>query len=198
MSYLKNNYLYKTLFSIAMLLFFATPYTVAQKTYTDVRESKDLSDYQSYDWVFNKDIIPEDYILVDGDMTLIYNNKTSNSHVKEAIDTQMDARGFVHNEENPDMLVNFQILEKPTELRTYTMTNGQDYLGFGPRSVSTKMVPVKAGTVIVNFIDAQTGNQVWQGFASGAFEAADMKNISNLEAKVISIFNDWNFDPFGE
>ncbi|WP_100627019.1 DUF4136 domain-containing protein [Algoriphagus formosus] len=198
MNYFKNNYLYKSLFSLAAVFFFATSFTLAQKTYTDVRESKDLSDYESYDWVFNKEIIPDDHVLVDGSMVLVYNNETANAHVKDAIDTQMDARGFVHDMQNPDMLVNFQILEKPTELRTYTMTNGQDYLGFGPRSISTKMVPVKAGTVIVNFIDAQTGNQVWQGFASGAFEASDMKNISNLEAKVISIFNDWNFDPFGE
>ncbi|TFV97512.1 DUF4136 domain-containing protein [Algoriphagus kandeliae] len=197
MKYLKNNHLYKTLFATVFTFLLAIPLTLAQKTYTDIRETEYLSDYQTYDWVLAKDVMLED-IWMSGDMVFVFNNETSNAQVKEAIDMQMSARGFSHDEENPDMLVNFQILEKPTELRTYTMTNGQDYLGFGPRSMSTKMVPVKAGTVIVNFIDAESGNQIWQGFASGAFSVSDLKDINNLEAKVISIFNDWDFDPFGE
>jgi len=198
MKYFKIKHIYSTLLGALLLMLASATYTVAQKTYTDSKHFQDLSEYQTYDWVFSKELIPEDHILIDGNMTFIYNNETSNAHIKEAIEVQMEARGFAHDENNPDMLVNFRILEQPTEMRTYTMTNGQDYLGFGPRSTNSKMVPVEAGTVIVNFLDADSGNQIWQGFASGAFDVEDLKDISNLEAKIISIFNDWNFENFTE
>lgn len=189
---------FKNIFSLIFANFLLVGFALSQTVYTDKREGADLSEYQTYNWVFEKDMIPNDQMLVSDDMVLVYNNMTARSHLKEAIETQMKARGFILDEKDPDMLVNFQILEEDTELRTYTMTNGQDYLGFGPRSVSTKMVPVKEGTVIVNFMDATTGNQLWQGFASGAFNETDMKNLSVLDAKVVSIFNDFNFDLFGE
>lgn len=193
-----KNMNYKNILSAVFFMLVSTTWVNAQKTYTDKNESTDLSDYNTYEWVFNKEIIPENQVLIDGEMMLVYNNLTSNKMVKDAIEIQMEARGFSHNSENPDMLVNFRIFEKPTELRTYRLTNRQDYLGFGPRSMTTKMVPVEAGTILVDFIDAETGLNIWQGFASGAFEVADMKDISNLEAKIISIFNDWNFDRFAE
>ncbi|WP_297338170.1 DUF4136 domain-containing protein [Algoriphagus sp.] len=186
----------KILNSTLLLTLLSTSLTLGQKTYTEKKENVTLDNYKTYDWVYTKESIPDDKVLINGDMVLVYNNSTTNKHVKDAIDMQMKAKGFSHDENNPDMLVNFHILEYPTELRTYRLNNGQDYLGFGPRSMTTKMVPVKAGTVIVNFTNAESGVHVWQGFASGAFEVEELKDISKLEAKVISIFNDWNFDPF--
>ncbi|HSF52300.1 MAG TPA: DUF4136 domain-containing protein [Algoriphagus sp.] len=193
-----KNFKYKNILCTFILTVFTASLAFAQQTYTDKNVDVNLSEYQTYEWVFSKETIPENHVIIDGSLMLLYNNMSANKHVKDAIDTQMEAKGFSHDPNNPDMLINFQILENPTELRTYTMTNGQNYLGFGPKSMSSKMVPVKAGTVIVNFIDAETGSQVWQGFASGAFDVTDMKDVSNLEAKVIALFNDWNFDPFGE
>ncbi len=193
-----KNRNYKDIISTIILTAFIATFAFAQTTYTDKKEKADLSEYQTYEWVFNKEIIPNDQVFVDGNLMLVYNNMSSNKHVKDAINAQMLANGFSHDPKNPDMLVNFHIFEKPAELRTFRLNNRQDYLGFGPRSMTTKMVPVEAGTILVNFIDAETGVHVWQGFASGAFDVADLKDISNLEAKVISIFNDWNFDPFGE
>ncbi|SDD68554.1 protein of unknown function [Algoriphagus faecimaris] len=186
------------IFSTTIIALLSTSLVLGQKTYTEKKENVNLNKYDTYDWVFNKDNIPDDKVLINGDMVLLYNNSTTNKHVKDAINVQMKAKGFSHDEKDPDMLVNFHILEYPTELRTYRLTNGQDYLGFGPRSMTTKMVPVDAGTVIVNFTDAESGAHVWQGFASGAFDAEELKDISKLEAKVISIFNDWNFEPFAE
>lgn len=193
-----KNLNFNKIFSTAILTLFTTTLLFSQQTYTNSKEEIDLTKYKTYGWIDNKENIPEKHMIVDGNHIFIFNNMNSNKHVKDAITTQMKARGFSEDNNDPDMLVNFKILEKPTELRTFTMDNGQNYLGFGPKSASSTMVPVKEGTVLVNFIDAKTGSNVWQGFASGAFDVSDMKDVSNLEAKVISIFNEWNFDPFGE
>lgn len=188
---------YKNIVSIFIFILLSTSWVAAQKTYTTKDNTTNLNQYQTYEWVFNKEMIPENQVLVDGNLMLVYNNMTANKAVKDAIETQMEANGFTRTSENPDMLVNFRVFEKPTELRTFR-DNERSYLGFGPSTTSSTMVPVKAGTILVDFIDAETGVNIWQGFASGAFDVADMKNVSNLEAKVIAIFNEWDFDPFAE
>ncbi len=193
-----KNLNYSNILTTFILTLFSATVVLGQEAYTGKKDNVDLSEYQTYEWVFSKENIPENQMILDGSLMLIYNNTSSSKVIKDAINTQLEAEGFKHDYNNPDMLVNFQVLEKPTELRTFTMDTGWAFVGFGPKSTDAKMVPVEAGTVIVNFIDADTGSLVWQGFASGAFDVSDMKDVSKLEAKVIAIFDEWNFDPFAD
>ncbi|MCL6260930.1 DUF4136 domain-containing protein [Aquiflexum sp. TKW24L] len=188
----------KHIIGTVILTAFTATLVIGQEIHTAKHDKVDMKEYQKYEWVLIKENIPEDQLVFDGSEMLISKNTSTKKLVKDAIDAQMKANGFTHDTANPDMLVTFQILEEPTELRTFTMTTGQTFLGFGPKSMDAKMVPVEEGTIIVNFIDANTGSQLWQGFASGAFEKSGIKEISDLQAKVIAIFNDWNFKPFGE
>lgn len=167
------------------------------KVVTQEKETADVSNYQTYNWIFEDAIIPEDKMIVASEGILVYNNQSDRKKLKDAIELQMEARGFKKEVLNPDMLVDFSILENDTELRKFVMTNGQDYLGFGPRSETTQMVPVEEGTVIINFLDATTGYQIWQGFASGTLEKEDMNNLSTIKNKVGAIFEDFNFDQYG-
>lgn len=167
------------------------------KVVTQEKESAEVSDYHTYNWVFDEATIPDEKMIVASDGILVYNNMSDRKKVKDAIELQMKANGFEKDILNPEMLVDFSILEKDTELRKYVLNNGQDYLGFGPRSETTQMVPVEEGTVIINFLDAETGLQVWQGFASGTLEKEDMNNLSTIKNKVGAIFEDFNFDQYG-
>lgn len=167
------------------------------KVVTQEKESAEVSDYHTYNWVFEDAMIPDEKMIVASDGILVFNNQSDRKKIKDAIELQMKARGFEKDILNPDMLVDFSVLEQDTELRKFVLTNGQDYLGYGPRSETTEMVPVDAGTVIINFLDAESGNQVWQGFASGTLEEKDMKSLSTIQNKVGAIFEDFNFDQFG-
>ncbi|MBN3583695.1 DUF4136 domain-containing protein [Algoriphagus aestuarii] len=155
-----------------------------------------LSNYDTYAWLSEKQNIPSIYALVGPDEALIFNNESSQKMIKEAIELQLAARGFKKDNRNPEMLINFNILEDETELRKYILDNGQDYLGFGPRSESVQMIPVDEGTVLINFLDSKSGNQIWQGYASGALEEKDIENKTNLENKVGAIFEDFDFNQF--
>lgn len=166
------------------------------KVVTQEKETAEVSDYQTYNWVFEDGMVPDEKMLVATDGILVYNNQSDRKKLKDAIELQMEARGFKKDVLNPEMLVDFSILENETELRKFVMTNGQDYLGWGPRSETSEMVPVDEGTVIINFLDANSGYQIWQGFASGTLEKDDMKNLSNIQSKVGAIFEDFNFDQF--
>lgn len=139
-----------------------------------------LSDYDTYAWISEKESIPNAFAIVSPNEALVFNNQSSQKMIKEAVELQMRARGFAEDTSEPEMLVNFVVLEEDTELRKYILDNGQDYLGFGPRSESVQMVPVEKGTVLVNFMDSRSGNQIWQGFASGALNESDIENMSAI------------------
>jgi hypothetical protein len=156
----------------------------------------DLSNYSTYAWVSDLENIPNAYALIGPYETLVFNNLSTQKMIKEAVELQLKARGFTLDNRNPEMLVNFRVLEGKTELRKYILNNGQDYLGFGPRSEATQMVPVDPGTVLINFMDSRSGTQIWQGYASGALNSNDIKDSNTMQAKVGAIFEDFNFDQF--
>lgn len=156
----------------------------------------DLSEYDTYAWVAAVENIPYMYALLGPNGSLVFNNTSARKMAKDAIELQMEARGFAASATNPEILVNFLILEEDTELRTFVLNNRQDYLGFGPTSEAVKMVPVEKGTVLINFLDAKTGNQIWQGFASGALNPDDLKDMSAMKTKVGAIFEDFDFNQF--
>lgn len=155
-----------------------------------------LSGYNTYAWISEKQNIPNAYALVGSNEALVFNNESSQKMIKDAVELQMAARGFKKDAQNPDMLINFEVLEDDTELRKYILDNGQDYLGFGPRSESVQMIPVDEGTVLINLMDSRSGNQIWQGYASGALEEKDIKNMSAMQEKVGAIFEDFDFNQF--
>ncbi len=155
-----------------------------------------LSEYSTYAWLSDKENIPSVFAFIGPYETLVFNNESSQKMIKEAIELQLEARGFAKDERNPDMLINFDVLEGETELRKYILDNGQDYLGFGPRSESVQMIPVDKGTVLINFLDSKSGNQIWQGYASGALEERDIENMTAIQEKVGAIFEDFDFNQF--
>lgn len=166
------------------------------KVVTQDDNNSDLSEYDTYSWVSAVENIPYMYAYLNPNGVLVFNNTSVKKMAKDAIELQLEARGFSEDLNTPEILVNFQILEEDTELRKYVLNNKQDYLGFGPRSESVKMVPVDKGTIIINFMDAKTGNQIWQGFASGALKPDDVKNMSVIKTKVGAIFEDFDFNQF--
>jgi hypothetical protein len=185
-----------TLIFIFLSVIMASCANQGMKVVTREDNNSSLSDYNTYAWVSDVEKIPLAYALVGPQGSIMFNNTSGRKMIKDAVEVQMEARGFTRSSTNPGLLVNFSILEEPTELRTFVMNNGQDYLGFGPRSEAAKMVPVEKGTVLINFLDAKTGNQVWQGFASGALKEEDIKNMSAVKTKVGAIFENFDFNQF--
>lgn len=161
----------------------------------DKRTDAGISDFKTFNWVSDVAEIPNDQLLIGQDGILVFNNKSTRKSIKDAIQTQLQAKGFSRDSNNPDMLVNFTVLEQDDQLRTYTR-DGYNYLGDGPVDRDAKMVDVEAGTILLNFVNAESGNVVWQGFASSALEETDVKNEATLKSKVNAIFDRFDFNAF--
>jgi hypothetical protein len=151
----------------------------------------DFSNLKTYSWTTDIDNIPNDQIFIGPNGVYVFNNESGRKMIKDAIQYQLDARGYKMNSNNPDMLISFSVLEREGSLRT---TNG--YVTVGGEKVRTKdnvtYTDVKPGTLIVNITNVKTGKMIWQGFASGILQADQMRDQAKVRQAVSSVFKQFN------
>ena len=183
------------LLGLTTVIFFSCASQGGLSVGADERIDNDIADYQTFNWVSDEGLMPSTQVFLGRQSALVFHQESTRSKLKDAVETQLEAKGFEKDTSNPDMLVNYTILEEADQLRTYTR-GGHSYLWEGPVEQDVEMVNVEPGTVLVNFINADTGIQVWQGFASGALKKSDIKNDQVLKAKIQAIFDRFDFSGF--
>jgi hypothetical protein len=183
------------LFGLAAVIFFGCSPKGTVTVGADHREGVDISEFRTYSWFSNDGEMPTTQIIIGSQSAMIFHREPAKSNIKEAIETQLAAKGFTEDKDNPDMLVNYSVLEEAGQLRTFRR-GGQTFVGEGPTGRNVQMVNVEPGTILVNFTDAESGLQVWQGFASGALQEDDVKDKQTLQAKVGAIFDQFDFSGF--
>ncbi len=138
------------------------------------RAGADFTQYRSYAWVSP--------LATDnaGYSTII------TSHFKAAVQREMQARGYVYSESNPDLQVNFfSNVENRSETRSSpSMSIG--YFGYRGRFGYGMNIPVynnqvetrnyKVGTVSIDVVDARRKELIWSGVLEGALSNKAMEN----------------------
>lgn len=185
----------KKIFPLLLLGFIFSMCNAPQRTVgTDSSLSADITNYKTYDWVKNIDQIPNDKVFVGPNGVLVFNNESTRSKIKDAIRYELDAKGYQMSSVNPDFYVNFTVLEQPADLTTY---NGYQTVNGGLDTVRTQenvqKTHVDAGTVLIDFIDAKTSKQVWQGYASGILKPEMVNDQSKVRAAISSIFAKYQY-----
>ena len=187
-------FIMKKLFFSVVAMFTCFSVVNAQKVGTDKELDAAIRNYKTFAWSSNIDEIPKDKIFVGPDGVLVFNNETARSNIKEAIAYELSARGYKMDKDNPDMFVTFMILEQPAELTTY---NGFQTINMGADTVRTaenvQKTKVKAGTLLIDFIDAKTSEMVWQGFASGILHPDMVKTQAKVRDAVSEIFQEYKY-----
>lgn len=107
------------------------------------------------------------------------------SHLKDATRREMEKRGYVYEESNPDLLLNFQVqVENRSEVRS-SPSMGVGYGGYyGYRSygawasypVDVQTVNYKQGTLGIDVVDAKRRALVWHAVAEGRIKKASLEN----------------------
>lgn len=181
----------------AILLF--TMASSAQDVGTDRELKSNIKAYETFTWSQDIDQIPKDMVFVGPNGVLVFNNESTRSKIKEAIQYELTARGYKMVQSNPDFVVKFVVLEQPAELVTY---NGYSLLGAGMDTVRTEenvdQTRVEAGTVLINFIDFKTSRQVWRGYASGALHPKMINSNADVRSAISAIFDNYQFDAMAK
>lgn len=158
-----------------------------------------LKNVQTYTWITGIDEIPDKRIFMSGNGIYVYNNNSARKKIKEAIEYELNARGYTKEEKHvaPDMLVSFFVLEQSDTLRRtrgYVTIDGEPVIS----SSDVEMVPVQPGTLIISLINNDTQEMVWQGFASGIIKPDDLKRKSKIRQAVSSIFSQFSYDAIDD
>jgi len=120
-----------------------------------------------------------------------------NDRIIDAIDKQMQAKGFTKVDSNPDMWVVYSntIHDQKQVVGTgYNMGPGWGwgYWG-GPTSVTYNTYVTKQGTLVVDIADAKNKQLLWRGDATDTISDNSNKNINTLDKAVQKLFK--NFPP---
>lgn len=183
----------KLLFFITMCVTFSLSSSAQRvKVGADNSFKESLNKYTSFGWSADIDNIPSEAIFVAPGDVYVFNNESTRAKIKEAINFELNAKGYTETENAPQMLVLFQVTEQPGQLVTF---NGYDVIdGEKVRTAEDKeKVDIKAGTLLINLVDAKTGLVAWQGYASGILNPDMINDNVKVREAVASIFNDFKF-----
>ncbi len=178
----------------SMILFACTTTAKAPVVAKNADLSADFKSIKSYSWTQGIDNIPKEAMFIGPNGVYIFNNESGRKMIKDAIQYELDSRGYVMNKNNPDMFISFSAIEQPASLRT---TDGYVTLSSGAKvrtEDNVSYTDVKPGTLLINFINAKNNKQIWQGFASGILQADQMKDESKVRQAVSSIFAEFKYN----
>ena len=163
---------------------------------SDFKLGEPIKQFDTYGWAADIDSIPTDNVIIGPSGVLVFNNVSTRSQVKDAIQYELSARGFNMDANNPDMLINYIIFEGEGELTTY---NGYQVVR-GMDSVRTEdnvaRVTVKPGTLLVTITGGNNEGVVWQGYASGILSQSMIKDPAKIKSAVQQIFNEFDYKAF--
>ena len=157
--------------------------------------SVNMAQYKTYAWV--ERVLPKD-------AKEDHNGELTDQNIREAVNVQLQKRGYTASAKDPDLLISTDLLyEKNTESRSapvYTESYTRNYYNPRTGTLVTYYFPsqfvgydnysttVKKGTVTLTFIDARTDKAVWQGWASKRLESSNI-DADEIFQDVRSIFN---------
>lgn len=179
----------KLMFMLSFLLFLSFIGTAQVEVGADKSFEAPIDEYKTYQWSNKIDQIPQDAVYVGPNGVMVFNNETTRSKIKEAVQYELDTKGYTMDNSNADMIVIFSILEQPATLKTY---NGYKMYNQGMDSTRTpdnvESTEVSAGTLLINIIDAKTSKVAWQAYASGILTPDMMNDESKIRHAVSSMF----------
>ncbi|MEM7549346.1 MAG: DUF4136 domain-containing protein [Bacteroidota bacterium] len=147
--------------------------------------SVDFTQYKTFSWAdpLNK--------AVGVSFNPLVNNSLVNKGIKEDIKSQMEQHGYNYIEKYGDLTVNFHtMVEHKSEVTTYP----NSYYFWWRNEVRT--INYKEGTLVVDVIDADTNELVWQGYTSGTLKKDDL--ILSSKESVLKIFMNFPFQLSGK
>jgi hypothetical protein len=121
--------------------------------------------------------------------------------LKTATRSQMEMRGYVYNEQSPDLLVNFNAtVQEKTEV-TPAMPMGPYYGyragfygGWPGYGLGSDVFQYTEGTLNIDLIDARRKQLVWEGISTGMVNNnATAQSLQTIEANVAQIFQQYPF-----
>jgi hypothetical protein len=169
--------------SLFCSLIYAQDVTVKADTDPDAN----LDQYKTFYWASQVDNKLDSGFYFVHDLTL-------KEDVRDAVQHEMEGRGYKADPVNPDLIVNFRVFEEPSTLKGYE-TYGDTY--WSGQTVTDRdnllTYEVQPGTLLISLLEKTSGHIVWQGFASGLLKGEDFeKDEAKIKQAVNLVFEEYD------
>lgn len=132
------------------------------QAYSEEEPGINLYKYRTFDWL-ERTLIEEDKV------SLILSDSTEQK-IRSAIEAEMARFRFRQCDVEPDLMLHYHVIVKNKEIYYLDWTcDDEEWHKYG-RCQRIRESNFREGTLIIDFIDTRTGNQVWRGVAVGAIE----------------------------
>ncbi|MDF9799028.1 hypothetical protein OKW21_004291 [Catalinimonas alkaloidigena] len=169
---------YKLIMTVGAALLFigCTPNLMVN---TDYDRDADFRQYETFYW---SDEFQHDGN--EGENNPLFYNTLNKKRLKTAIERELEGKGYTLSENNPDLLVNARVLVEERNTQNYAY-GPYSYWGWGYnnyRSADSE----KEGDVVIELIDQNQQQLVWQGYASGVLDT-DTENRQEEISEAVTI-----------
>lgn len=157
--------------------------TTTTSVMTDYDRDTDFSQYTTFYW-------SDDFQMKNGENSgeepLFYNTLVK-KRLKQAIQSEMEGRGYVLSTDDPDLLINSHVVvqEKNNYQNNYPYYYG--YYPFGYNNMPARNY--KEGDIVIDLIDKNQHQLIWQGYASGVLDTNTKDREEEIREAVSLIFS---------
>ena len=147
----------------------------------------DFTKYKTFAWASQVDSELDEGLYFLNDLVM-------KSMIRDAVKSELMGLGYEMATDQPDLIVNFRVFDEPVTLKGFEGYGTSYWNDNNYRQISdTTSYDVEAGTLLVSMADRESGQVVWQGFASGLLENnAFVKDEAKIHEAVNMIFEDYN------
>lgn len=183
---MKYTSLLIALFTLHLLLSGCSSVT---KVYSEEEPGVNLYKYRTFDWLDTKSV-------KQGNSGPQWLNERAENKIRSSVETQMGRYGLKPCDERPDLLLHFHIVIKNEVFYIQDWWCDEETGTEFGRCHRLRPVNYQEGTLVIDFMDAKTGNQVWRGAAVGVLEnVAPEKADARIEEAVRLIFEKFPEKP---
>ena len=153
----------------------------------DYDREADFSQYHTYYW-------SDEFQMRNGSSGQrepLFYNTLNKKRLKQAIEDAMNARGYTLSDNDPDLLVHAQVVVQQTSNdRHYTPYPYYSFYYPGPY-YSRQSANDKQGDIVIELIDPDEQQLVWQGYAGGVLDTSTEDREQEIRDAVDLIFSEY-------
>lgn len=182
------KYLLHTLAAVVCLLSVqaCSPIT---KVYSEEEPGVNLYKYHTFQWLDNMTVS-------QGNNGPEWLNQRAEKKIRSAVEDQLRRYAITPCTEKPDMILHYHVVIKNEVFFIRDWWCDEEIGGKYGRCHRIRPTNYREGTLIIDFLDARTGEQVWRGAAVGVLEHLNPEQAdARIEEAVRLIFGKFPGEP---
>lgn len=176
------------IFATLFVLYGCSPFT---KVYAEEEPGINLYRYHTYQWLDNASV-------KKGQSGPEWLTDATQEKIRSAMEAQMQRYGFKPCDQSPDLLLHYHVVIKNQVLYQHDWSCGGPSEGGVVQGRCNRVHPInyREGTLMIDFMDAKTGNQVWRGAAIGVLDQLHPEQVdARISAAAKAIFKKFPEKP---